>query len=85
MALTTPSLRGYRRSTLRRMNHSVAPNRVVSENSITTECAELQSVGGGRFLIVLHDFGRSDSIDERDEADGGGISRQDQSAARGRD
>jgi hypothetical protein len=38
----------------------------------------------GRFLIVLGVFGWADSINERDEADGGGLGGLDQPAA-GRD
>ena len=49
---------------------------VVSRNSITTECADVQSVGRpvlGRFRIVLRVFGRSDSANGRDQTDGGGL------------
>ena len=61
---------------------------VVSRNSITTECAELQSVGRdviGRIWIVLRVSGRPNFAGERDEADGGVLGWLDQPAARGRD
>ena len=61
---------------------------VVSGNSIIIERADFQSFEypvPGRFLIVLHVFVWADSINERDEADGGGLGGLNQPAAGGRD
>ena len=57
----------------------------MSRISITTERADFQSVEypvPGIFLIVLRAIGWADSINERDEADGGGLGGLDQPAAR---
>ena len=57
---------------------------VVSRNSITTELTDNQCVRmprRGRFLIVFRVFGRSDSANERDDADGGGFGGLDEPAA----